>query len=114
MKLNEGYQRLDEDMRFEALGQLREIQSNLVGISFLPVIAIMKSENPLRKDVLKFQDDLDELTMSIQSFISEAKNEIDYQPAEDETIDDTEEDDTKDEKPKDIEVEDSTETKEEK
>ena len=82
--LNEQYQPLNEDMRFEALSQLREIQSNLVGISFLPVLAIMKSTNPLKKDVLKFQDDLDELTMNIQAFISDAKNDIDFEPEESE------------------------------
>ena len=76
--LNEHFQPLNEDMKFEALSQLRELQSNLVAISFLPVIAIMKPENPLKKEVLKFQDNLDELTMQIQQFISSAKNDIDY------------------------------------
>lgn len=99
--LNEHYQPLNEDMRFEALSQLRELQSNLVGISFLPVIAIMKETNPLKKAVLKFQDDLDELTISIQEFISDAKNDIDYEeaegdePEEDEELEDEELEDEK-------------------
>ena len=82
--MNEQFQPLNENMRFEALSQLREIQSNLVGVSFLPVIAIMKPTNTLKKDIIKFQDDLDSLTMEIQKFISEAKNDIDYEPVEDE------------------------------
>jgi outer membrane biosynthesis protein TonB len=75
---------INEDMRFEALTQLREIQSNLVAISFLSVISIMKPENPLKSEVLDFQDNLDKLTMQIQSFISKAKNDIDYEPSEEE------------------------------
>jgi len=121
--MNEHYQPLNEDMRFEALSQLREIQSNLVGISFLPVIAIMRPENPLKSDVLKFQDDLDELTMAIQQFISSAKNDLDYKPAEDEAGEEEgeeapeeeapAEDEEKEEKPKDKKKpEDSSEPKE--
>ena len=86
--LNEKYYygeiKINEDMRFEALQMLRDTQSSLVAISFLPVISIMKEKNPLRKEVLKFQDDLDSLTKDIQEFISKAKNDIDYIPAEDE------------------------------
>ena len=130
--LNEYFQPLNEDIRFEALSMLRETQASLVGISFLPVIAIMKEENPLKKDVLKFQDDLDELTMRIQNFISKAKNDVEYipedpeAPAEDEVPekpeeddekpeedDETPEDDEKNKKSKDSkEVEDSSEPKE--
>jgi hypothetical protein len=111
---NKDYQRLDEDMKFEALSQLREIQSNLVAVSFLPVIGIMKPENPLKKDVLKFQDELDELTMKIQSFISSAKNDVAYDEGGDaDGTDDSEpeekEGDEPEEKP---EVEDSSEPKE--
>jgi len=85
--LNEHFQPLDEDMKYMALAQLREIQSNLVGISFLPVIAIMKQDNPLKKDVIKFQDDLDAVTIAIQNFISKAKNDVDYtEPEEPEEI----------------------------
>jgi len=106
--LNEHFQPLDEDIRFEALSMLRETQASLVGVSFLPVIAIMKEENPLKKDVLKFQDDLDELTMRIQNFISKAKNDVEYMPEEDEVP----EEDEKMKKSKDSEeVEDSSEPK---
>ena len=124
--LNEHFQPLNEDIRFEALSMLRETQASLVGVSFLPVIAIMKEENPLKKDVLKFQDDLDELTMRIQNFISKAKNDVEYMPvgdpeapAEDEVPekpeedDETPEEDEKKKKSKDSkEVEDSSEPKE--
>lgn len=115
MFLNEQFQPLNEDLKFEALSQLREIQSNLVGISFLPVIAIMKPENPLKKEVLEFQDGLDELTMKIQNFISSAKNDITYDSEEGEEPESEEpeaeepeaEEPTSDEK----EVEDSSEPK---
>ena len=99
--LNEHFQALNEDMKFEALSQLREIQSNLVTISFLPVIAIMKQENPLKKDVLKFQDDLDELTMQIQSFISTAKNDVSFEPEAEEGGEEAPAEDEKEEEPVD-------------
>lgn len=116
--INEHYQPLNEDMRFEALSMLRETQASLVGISFLPVIAIMKPENELKKDVLKFQDDLDELTMAIQLFISEAKNDLDFEPAEGDAEEAPEEEEVEpEEKPEEEEEEkpapeDSSEPKE--
>lgn len=109
MLLNEHFRSINEDLRFEALSQLREIQANLVSISFLPVIAIMKPENPLKKNVLAFQDKLDGLTIEIQNFISDAKNDIEYEPSEEESEDDK----IEDEEPKDdVEVEDSSEPEE--
>ena len=78
MELNE------TEIRFEALTRLREIQSQLVGISFLEVIAIMKEDNPLKKDVLTFQDELDKLTSAVGEFVSKSKNDVDYQLSDDE------------------------------
>ena len=95
---------INEDLRFEALAQLREIQSNLVAVSFLPVIAIMKPENPLKKDVIKFQDELDKLTLSIQDFIAVAKNDIDYQPSDEEKeLEDDSEKELEDDSEKELE-----------
>jgi len=105
--INEHFKPINEDMRFEALQTLRETQSNLVAISFLPVISIMRENNPYRQDVLKFQDDLDALTMNIQNFISKAKNDVDYVPEE---PDEEPADDTKDIKPED--TADNNDTKE--
>ena len=116
----------EKSMRFEALQQLREIQANLVGVSFLPVIAVMKEENPLKKSVLSFQDDLDDLTMKVQKFISEAKNGVDYSEEEEAPDGDGDEPDAGDEEGEtdgdegeenddendDKEVEDSSEPKE--
>jgi len=102
--LNEDFIPLKENIKFEALSQLREIQSNLVGISFLPVIAIMKETNPLKKQVLTFQDDLDKITLDIQDFISKAKEDVDYEGPED--IDDEEDIDKKDIDKKDIDKKD--------
>lgn len=132
--INEHFRPLDENIKFEALSTLREIQSNLVGISFLPVLAIMKPSNPLKKAVLKFQDDLDELAISIQEFISEAKDDLDYtdpdgeeeapeggEPEEDEVDPDAEEeevepeeDDEKEDKAKEKEAKDKEKEKEKK
>ena len=72
------------DMRFEALAMLREIQSQLVGTSFLQVIALMKEQNPLRGEVLAFQDDLDELTAKIGEFVKKAKDEVEYESSAEE------------------------------
>lgn len=103
--INEHFRPLNENIKFEALSNLREIQSNLVSISFLPVLAIMKPTNPLKKSVLKFQDDLDALTISIQEFISEAKEDLDLDGEQpDELIKDEE---------KEIDVKNKKEEKEE-
>lgn len=82
--LNEHFQPINEDMKYEALSQLREIQSQLVGLSFLSVIAIMRPENPLKKQIIAFQDDLDQLSIQVGEFISDAKNDVDYEGPEDE------------------------------
>jgi hypothetical protein len=84
--INEHFRPLNEDMKYEALSQLRELQSQLVGISFLSVIAIMKPNNPLKKKVLAFQDDLDKLSIEIGEFISDAKNDVEYEGEEDEVV----------------------------
>jgi uncharacterized membrane protein YukC len=107
----------EKSMRFEALQQLREIQANLVSVSFLPVIAVMREENPLKKSVLAFQDTLDDLTMEVQKFISDAKNGVDYAEAEDEEIeaeDKESENKIDDEEIDDEEIDDEEEEKEEK
>ena len=124
--LNEGFYTIktinEGNMRFEALQMLREVQGNLVGVSFLPVIGIMKPENPYIKDITLFQDKLDELTIEIQTFISDAKNGVDYEPAEGEGEEDSDGEEPKEEIPEeepeeeqkedDSEVEDSSEPKE--
>jgi len=121
--LNEDFLQ-ERDIRFEALQQLREIQAGLVGVSFLPVLGIMRPDNEYRKNIIEFQDDLDNLTLKVQDFISKVKNDVDYMPVEDpeapeeddekpEEDDETPEDDEKNKKSKDSkEVEDSSEPKE--
>lgn len=81
----------EKSIRFEALQQLREIQANMVGVSFLPVIGIMKENNPYIKNIIEFQDRLDDLTIDVQKFISDAKNGVDYTPAEEEGEEEPEE-----------------------
>ena len=88
----------EKSIRFEALQQLREIQANMVGVSFLPVIGIMKENNPYIKNIIDFQDRLDELTIDVQKFISNAKNGVDYTDSEDESEDDDSDEETDDTK----------------
>jgi len=126
--LNENFLN-EKDIRFEALQQLRDIQAGLVGVSFLPVLAIMRPENEYRKDVIGFQDELDKVVLSVQNFISKVKNDVDYssedaedtekEPKDDEDTEDTEDteeeedgDDTEEEEEDDKKPEDSSEPKE--
>jgi len=128
--LNEDFLQ-ERDIRFEALQQLREIQAGLVGVSFLPVLGIMRPDNEYRKNIIEFQDDLDNLTLKVQDFISKVKNDVNYndedteeeeeeEPKEDEDTEDTEgeeepkeDEDTEDtEDTEDKKPEDSSEPKE--
>ena len=115
----------EKSIRFAALQQLREIQANLVSVSFLPVIGIMKENNPYIKNIIEFQDKLDLLTVEVQQFISDAKNGVDFKDPEDEIEqeepgeDDVKEPEEPEEKKEDKEkekkkpeVEDSSEPKE--
>ena len=103
----------EKSIRFAALQQLREIQANMVSVSFLPVIGIMKENNPYIKNIIGFQDKLDSLTMEVQQFISDAKNGVDYKEPDEEAEEPEEEPEEEEEKEKKkSEVEDSSEPKE--
>ena len=83
--INEHYYPTNEtDMRFEALQMLRATQASLTELNFLEVISLMRAENPLKKDVLKFEEDLNDLTNRIGAFIQKAKNDVEYQPSPEE------------------------------
>jgi outer membrane biosynthesis protein TonB len=86
--LNENYYTNEKDMRFEALQMLREVQAELTRLNFLEVISLMKPTNPLKKTVLSFEEDLNDLTNRIGAFIQDAKNDVEYQPSEEETEED--------------------------
>ena len=101
----------EKSIRFAALQQLREIQANMVSVSFLPVIGIMKENNPYIKNIIEFQDKLDSLTMEVQKFISDAKNGVDYKEPDEEADEEADEPEEEKEK-KESEVEDSSEQKE--
>lgn len=120
--MNEDFLR-EGDMRFEALQQLREIQAGLVGVSFLPVLSIMRPDNEYRKDVISFQDELDGVVLKVQEFISKVKNDVEYEEGDaeddgdaevkDDEVDGEEVDDEEDEdKKKPKKVIDSSEPKE--
>ena len=81
-ELNDHYIRVDEDMKFAALSQLRAIQSKLIETSFLNVIAIMRPSNKLKTAILAFQDELDDLTDKVGEFIRKEKEDVDYEPEE--------------------------------
>jgi hypothetical protein len=81
--LNELYYPTNEkDMRFEALQMLRQTQAALTEINFLEVISLMRPENPHKKTILQFEEDLNDLTNRIGAFIQEAKNDVEYEGEE--------------------------------
>jgi len=114
--LNENFLN-EKDIRFEALQQLRDIQAGLVGVSFLPVLAIMRPENEYRKDVIGFQDELDKVVLSVQNFISKVKNDVDYSSEDTEDADsaeDTEDTEDTEKEPKEDDAEEDTEEEDDK
>ena len=94
----------EQEVKFNALTELRSIQSKLVGLSFLSVLRIMNPSNPLKKEILQFQDDLDDLTDKVGQFIRSAKND-DVDKDFDEPEDTPKEEPIKDEK--DIKIKES-------
>lgn len=75
VKLN----RVDEnEIRVEALKNVKEIQSQLTVISFLDVLAVMDPANPLRKQVEEFEEGLTALRQGIEQFVAE--NQFDTVP----------------------------------
>jgi len=104
----------EKSIRFEALQQLREIQANMVSVSFLPVIGIMKENNPYIKNIISFQDKLDDLTIEVQKFISDAKNGVDYKEPEEENPEESEEPEEEEENQEEPEEENPEEPEEKK
>ena len=102
--INEHYYPTNEtDMRFEALQMLRATQASLTELNFLEVISLMRTENPLKKDVLKFEEDLNDLTNRIGAFIQKAKNDVEYQPSPEEIDAEADEPEEKEDEPEEKE-----------
>lgn len=61
----------ESKVKFEALNVMKEIQTTLSGLTFLDVIAVMREENPLRKEVHELEAMLHELTGKVGDFIAD-------------------------------------------
>ena len=71
-KFSDYFKELDESkIKFEALNVMKEIQTTLSGLSFLDVIAVMREENPLKKEVHDLESKLHELTQMVGQFIAD-------------------------------------------
>jgi hypothetical protein len=95
----------ENQIKYQALQLLREVQADLTRINFLEVLSLMKAENPLRKDINKYETILNDLTTEIGKFIQDNKDEVDYSDTSD---------DSKEESEDDSELEDKEEVKDEK
>ena len=61
----------ENEIKFEALSVMKEIHGQLADLTFVDVIAVMREENPLRKDVTKLEEELNELTMKVGKFVTD-------------------------------------------
>jgi len=61
----------ERPIKFEALNTMKEIQTTLSGLSFLDVIAVMREENPLKKEVHELENKLHDLTQAVGQFIAD-------------------------------------------
>lgn len=64
--------KIDEsEIKFQALANMKEIHSALAELTFLDVIQVMREENPLKKDVQKFEEELNALTEKVGKFVTD-------------------------------------------
>lgn len=61
----------ENEIKFEALSVMKEIHSQLAELSFVDVIAVMREENPLRKDVTVLEKELNDLTNKVGQFVTD-------------------------------------------
>jgi hypothetical protein len=62
---------VEAEVKFQALAVMKEIHSALADLSFVDVIAKMREENPLRKDVTELEKELNELTNKVGQFVTD-------------------------------------------
>ena len=60
----------ENEIKFEALAVMKEIHSALAELSFVDVIAKMREENPLKKDVNALEKELNALTTKVGEFVT--------------------------------------------
>lgn len=60
----------ESEVKFEALAIMKKIHSSLATLSFVDVIAKMREENPLRKDVNELEKALNVLTTQVGEFVT--------------------------------------------
>ena len=61
----------ENEIKFEALSVMKDIHSALADLSFVGVIAKMRPENPLKKDVTALEKELNELTNKVGQFVTD-------------------------------------------
>ena len=61
----------ESEIKFQALNTMKEIQQTLSALSFLDVIALMKEDNPLKKNVHDLENTLHKLTTDVGQFIND-------------------------------------------
>ena len=61
----------ENEIKFEALAVMKEIHGQLAELTFVDVIAVMREENPLRKDVTALEVELNELTNKVGQFVTD-------------------------------------------
>lgn len=92
----------ENEVKFQALAKMKEIQSALADLTFLDVIAVMNPENPLKKEVQKMETQINDLTKVVGDFVEANMadaTEVGDEPEEpEEETEEPEEDKAKEEK----------------
>lgn len=74
-------------VKLEAMLALKEIQAQLTTINFLDVLSVMDPNNPLKKDVMKFEEQLATMRAGIETFIVDNQFDSAEEQPEEEVID---------------------------
>lgn len=61
----------ESEVKFQALEEMKAIQTTLGSISFISVISVMKEDNPLKGQIHEFENQLHELTVGVSKFIND-------------------------------------------
>lgn len=61
----------ENEVKFAALEEMKNIQATLGSISFISVISVMREDNPLKAEVHDFEQLLHELTVQVSTFIND-------------------------------------------
>ena len=61
----------ENEIKYQALENMKEIQAQLGSISFIDVISVMRDDNPLKTEVFEMEDMLHNLTVTVSQFIND-------------------------------------------